>query len=93
MVSQVAGDGIGGGRQQAFPLYFKMAYGRSVASARVVALGSLNILGESGHVTVVGVMFFYKSRLALQGLCVDGNGFRLDLFIPPMKQLIKQRQN
>ena len=42
MVSQVAGDGIGGGRQQAFPLYFKMAYGRSVAAARVVALGSFN---------------------------------------------------
>ncbi len=62
MVSQVAGDGIGGGRQQAFPLYFKMAYGRSVAAARVVALGSFNILGETGHVTVVKACFFERSE-------------------------------
>lgn len=74
MVSQVAGDGIGGGRQQAFPLYFKMAYGRSVAAARVVALGSFNILGETGHVTVVKACFLSGLKAGMLGTTVSGAG-------------------
>lgn len=53
---------VGSGRQQAFPFDFKIAYGRSLAPARVVALGSLNILGKTGHVTVVTACFFERSE-------------------------------
>ena len=59
MVGQVAGDDIYRRRQQAFPLNLKMTNGRSLASARCVALGSLNILGKMAHFTVVRCMFFY----------------------------------
>jgi len=50
MVGQIEGDGVSGGRQQAFLFDFEMAYGRSVAPARVVALGCVNILGKTAHI-------------------------------------------
>ncbi len=50
VVGEVAGNGVSRGRQQAFPLNLKMMDGRSVAPARVVALGSLYVLGKTGHI-------------------------------------------
>ena len=49
VIGQVAGNGIRGGWQQPFPLDLKMADGRSVAAAGVVALGGFDVLVQAVH--------------------------------------------
>ena len=53
MVGQVTGGRISGSWQQAFPLHLEMANGCGVASACVVALSCLNVLGNAAHGVIV----------------------------------------
>src|SRR3546814_12826697 len=49
VVGEVAGDGVSRRGQEAFPLYFKMSYGRSVAPTRVVALSGFDVVNNTIH--------------------------------------------
>jgi hypothetical protein len=51
-----------------------MPDGRSVTSARVITLGSLNILGKTGHVTIVKACFLSGLKAGMLDATVSGAG-------------------